>query len=58
MGVPVVGFGRHDWQVKNEEKIVAKTCKNCGAPLREDKCEYCGTEYENAKEKRGSEVAE
>jgi hypothetical protein len=21
-------------------------CKNCGAPLRGGKCEYCGTEYD------------
>lgn len=20
-------------------------CKNCGAPLHGDRCEYCGTEY-------------
>lgn len=20
-------------------------CKNCGAPLKKNKCEYCGTEY-------------
>lgn len=20
-------------------------CKNCGAPLHSNKCEYCGTEY-------------
>lgn len=22
-------------------------CKNCGAPLHDHICEYCGTEYEN-----------
>lgn len=22
-------------------------CKNCGAPLHGNKCEYCGTEYNN-----------
>lgn len=21
-------------------------CKNCGAPLKDMKCEYCGTEYD------------
>lgn len=20
-------------------------CKNCGAPLKSDECEYCGTQY-------------
>lgn len=25
-------------------------CKNCGAPLTNGKCEYCGTEYEITKE--------
>ena len=24
-------------------------CKNCGAPLTNNKCEYCGTEYEEHK---------
>lgn len=24
-------------------------CKNCGAPLHVNKCEYCGTEYGNFK---------
>ena len=27
-------------------------CKNCGAPLTGDKCEYCGTEYSNIKTSR------
>ena len=29
------------------EKIKPKytNCKNCGAPLKSDKCEYCGTFY-------------
>ena len=22
-------------------------CKNCGAPLRYSKCEYCGTDYDS-----------
>ena len=26
-------------------------CKNCGAPLRGLRCEYCGTEYEDRREK-------
>ena len=28
-------------------------CKNCGAPLRGGKCEYCGTEYEAAPRRGG-----
>lgn len=29
------------------EKIKPKftNCKNCGAPLKSDECEYCGTQY-------------
>lgn len=26
-------------------KIKYTNCKNCGAPLKSDKCEYCGTYY-------------
>lgn len=25
-------------------------CKNCGAPITNGKCEYCGTEYETTTE--------
>lgn len=25
-------------------------CKNCGAPLKDYKCEYCGSEYEYIQE--------
>ena len=25
-------------------------CKNCGAPLRNGRCEYCGTEYKGTDE--------
>lgn len=25
-------------------------CKNCGAPLRDGRCEYCGTEYKETDE--------
>jgi predicted RNA-binding protein with PUA domain len=28
-----------------ENKIKITNCKNCGAPLKKSKCEYCGTEY-------------
>ena len=28
-----------------EQKIT--NCKNCGAPLHNGKCDYCGTEYES-----------
>jgi len=27
------------------EKIKPTNCKNCGAPLKTDECEYCGTQY-------------
>lgn len=26
-------------------KMKITNCKNCGAPLKKSKCEYCGTEY-------------
>lgn len=26
-------------------KTTSENCKNCGAPLKSSKCEYCGTEY-------------
>ena len=42
MGVPVIVLGRHE---NYEETITALTCEKCGAPLRNNKCEYCGTEY-------------
>ena len=50
MGVPVIVLGRHDLQASHEGTVTAKTCKKCGAPLRDNKCEYCGTEYEGAKD--------
>ena len=25
-------------------------CRNCGAPIKENRCEYCGTEYHAEKE--------
>lgn len=52
MGVPVVGMGRLFPQEICEEKPVARTCEKCGAPLRSNKCEYCGTEYESTNDMR------
>ena len=26
-----------------QQKVI--TCKNCGAPVHDNICEYCGTEY-------------
>lgn len=49
MSVQVIKLGRRDIPANNETTIAAKTCKNCGAPLRGNKCEYCGTEYECVK---------
>ena len=31
-------------QWPNEQQKVI-TCKNCGAPVHDNACEYCGTEY-------------
>ena len=44
-----------EWSKKNTEKLITiekeepkiHNCKNCGAPLHNNKCEYCGTEYGN-----------
>ena len=49
MSVQVIELGRRDLQASQEKTITAKTCKNCGAPLRGNKCDYCGTEYEEVK---------
>lgn len=27
------------------QKIVPRVCKSCGAPLKNGKCEYCGSQY-------------
>ena len=45
MSVHVIDLGRTFPQDICEEKTVAQTCQKCGAPLRNNKCEYCGTEY-------------
>ena len=29
----------------NFRELDLPNCKNCGAPLHDFKCEYCGTEY-------------
>ena len=50
MGVPVILMGRHDLQSLYGVKVVAKTCIKCNAPLKSNKCEYCGTEYGNKRE--------
>ena len=30
---------------KINNKILHCNCKNCGAPLKTNECEYCGTRY-------------
>ena len=30
---------------KEAQKKIPTNCKNCGAPLENGKCKYCGTEY-------------
>lgn len=49
MSVHVIDLGRTFPRDICEKKPVAQTCKNCGAPLRSNKCEYCGTVYANFK---------
>ena len=55
MGVPVIGMGRLFPPEIREEKPVAQTCEKCGAPVRNNKCEYCGTEYETGENRRQHE---
>ena len=31
--------------ISKEVTMFPKTCHRCGAPLHNEKCEYCGTEY-------------
>lgn len=49
MSVHVIELGRREQQISCETILIAKSCKNCGAPMQSNKCEYCGTEYESAK---------
>lgn len=51
MSVHVIDLGRTFPRDICEEKPVAQTCEKCGAPLRNNKCEYCGTEYRRENEK-------
>lgn len=32
-------------ETQEEPKEIPTNCKNCGAPLENGKCKYCGTEY-------------
>ena len=36
--------GSDDYYI-NPPKPRVTTCKNCGAPVHNNVCEYCGTEY-------------
>ena len=35
------------------KKIVYGVCKHCGAPLNDEKCEYCGVRNKSFAEERG-----
>ena len=37
-------FGGYTYSVAQPRSRVT-TCKNCGAPVHNNVCEYCGTEY-------------
>lgn len=56
MSVHVIDLGRTFPRDICEDKPVAQTCEKCGAPLRNNKCEYCGTEYESAKVSKESDT--
>ena len=45
MSVHVIDLGRTFPRDICEDKPIAQTCEKCGAPLRNNKCEYCGTVY-------------
>ena len=50
MSVHVIDIGRRE-DYTEAQTIYPKTCQKCGAPLKDNKCEYCGTEYvDDAKE--------
>lgn len=55
MIVHVIDMGRRFPRDICEDKPVAQTCEKCGAPLRNNKCEYCGTEYETGENRRQHE---
>ena len=40
-------FNRIEIAIEENYKIRPRytNCKNCGAPLKSDECEYCGTQY-------------
>jgi len=55
MSVHVIDLGRTFPRDICEDKPVARTCQKCGAPLRNNKCEYCGTEYTSARKQEGKD---
>lgn len=32
-------------ELSNKQSDHPTNCKNCGAPLKSNQCEYCGTKY-------------
>ncbi|MBR1494285.1 MAG: hypothetical protein IJ601_04485 [Acidaminococcaceae bacterium] len=40
MSVQVIELGRREQQISCETILIAKSCKNCGAPMRSNKCEF------------------
>lgn len=56
MSVHVIDLGRTFPRDICEDKPVARTCEKCGAPLRSNKCEYCGTEYVNVEKREVDNV--
>lgn len=40
---PIGPWSKGARAVKQEEELKATNCRNCGAPLRTNKCDYCDT---------------
>ena len=55
MSVHVIDLGRTFPRDICEDKPIAQTCEKCGAPLRNNKCEYCGTVYASARKQEGKD---
>lgn len=41
----IVGKKIASWKVENTAQPTYINCRNCGAPVKGYKCEYCGTRY-------------
>ena len=45
VGTDATANGNYTFCQSPEDRKRVFTCKNCGAPVHNNYCEYCGTEY-------------